>query len=579
MTFARPQWLWLLWAAGACLFFAVLAARRRGRIVAGWPGLAAGPWRRTLKSLCCILGTAALALAAAGPQLGRDRPGPGPGTPPDSPPRLRLVIALDCSRSMLARDLSPDRLTAAKRLILDVLARLPGVEAGLIGFAGRAWLACPPTPDRAGLALFLDRLSPDDAPLGGTSPGLALEAAGLALGPARPGAVLLVGDGQATVAPKAATLPLSVPVVAVAVGSDQPATVPGRDGLPLRDAAGAPVSAGVDFPALAALARASGGAVFRLSPDGPWPAVAVAEALAALAGPDRKAGRNQAPNHDDTALFLLLGIVLLLADLALAPVSGRAGAVLVLALVLAGPAQAATSAAHNNSQGLAAAARGDHQAAWAAFLAARARDPDDPVILYNCGTAAYRLGRFEAAAAAFDRVATTAPNPALAAKARYNQGNAAVRLGDTAGAITAYEAALALAPDDADTRANLDWLRSRPAPPAPNADSGGGNPDPKQPGASPDGQGPTAGQTAGPDQDGKGAPNPAAGQDNNLPGPTADDAANARLPVPAKDGEAVRQRRATAPGAADDPVLGRIPDLVGPPATPVYSRPTVEKDW
>ncbi|HML56721.1 MAG TPA: VWA domain-containing protein, partial [Solidesulfovibrio magneticus] len=187
MTFARPDWLWLLVPAALCLGFAWIASRRRRAMAAGWPALAAKPGRRALKSAFFLCAVALLALAGAGPRLATERP----DAPAMTPPRLRLMVVLDCSRSMLARDVPPDRLGAAKGLVLDVLARLPGLDVGLVGFAGRAWLACPPTPDRAGLALFLDGLSPEAAPLGGTDPATGLEAAGLALAGVRPAAVLL----------------------------------------------------------------------------------------------------------------------------------------------------------------------------------------------------------------------------------------------------------------------------------------------------------------------------------------------------------------------------------------------------
>ena len=590
MIFVRPQWLWLLAAVPVCLVWAILAQKRRRTIAAAYPGLAAAPGRRALKSLCFLAGLTALALAAAGPRLGAPKK---TAAPVEQAP-LTLIIALDCSRSMLARDLAPDRLTAAKALVLDVLARLPRVQAGHVGFAGRAWLACPVTADRAALALFLDAATPADAPLGGTNLQAALEAAGLALGAAQPGAILLVSDGEATLADSdASPRPTNRPIFTVAVGSALPTPVPDATGAPLRTNAGTPVAAGVDAAGLAALARESGATPFRLSPDAPNPADGLAQALLALASPDASPDRNALPDSDTDALLLALAIALLLADWLLAPaaqasrpaglllaLSLLAGLLLAGSLLAAGPALAASSASEKVTQGLDAAARNDPQAALAAFLAARARDPDAPAILFDIGTAYYRLGRFEAARATFDRAASAALPP-LAAKARYNQGNAAYRLGDVAGAVAGYEAALVIDPDDADAKANLDWLRANPTPPPP----AGETPDKQRPGQTPGDQGSGAdapsGQTPAAPQgadDGNGKHSPDAPPQ---PGPAADPATaqEAKVPVAAKDGEKNGLRRANSPGAANDPVLNRIPDLPGPPATPVYTRPTVEKDW
>jgi Ca-activated chloride channel family protein len=592
MTFARPEYLWLLAAVPVCLVFGLLAASRRRRVAALRPDLSLPAARRRVKAGAFLAGLACLALAAAGPGRGRETVSAPPATP------LCLVVALDCSRSMLARDLRPDRLGAAKALVLDVLARLPGVDAGLVGFAGRAWLACPVTADRTGLAVALDGLSPAAAPLGGTNLPAALEAARLALAGAGPGtgAVVVVSDGEDT-----ASVPVPVaardeaPVFTVAVGGATPAPVPlpkAAGGL-LRDAGGRPVLAGVDAAGLADLAGRNRGRAFRLSPESPDPAAALATALAALVPAEpasRPDTRPAPPTADRTEWFLWAGFGFLLLDLGLSP-AGRAAILLLPVLwALSGPALAGNRAGEGVDRGLAAYAAGRYREARDAFLAARVWDPDRPEILFAIGAADYRLGRFEAARDAFARAAGAAA-PGLRARALYNQGNAAYRLGDADAAIKLYEAVLALDPTDADARANLDWLRSRQAPPPAGQDDkdglkkpGSGNPDPE------------AGQ-GGKTQDGKSgqAPSPRAGTEGDDgrggdrdegqatagvadPNREADPAAPA-VPVPAPEGEKLGEKRAATAGAASDPVLDRIPELPGLPEPPVYGRPAVEKDW
>uniref|UniRef100_I2Q5R2 Tetratricopeptide repeat protein,von Willebrand factor type A-like protein n=1 Tax=Desulfovibrio sp. U5L TaxID=596152 RepID=I2Q5R2_9BACT len=594
MTFARPEYLWLLAAVPACLVFGLLAASRRRRIAALRPDLSLPSARRRVKAAAFLAGLACVALAAAGPGSGRETVAALPVTP------LRLVVALDCSRSMLARDLRPDRLGAAKALVLDVLSRLPGVEAGLVGFAGRAWLACPVTADRAGLAVSLDALSPAEAPLGGTNLPAALEAARLALAGAGPGAgaVVVVSDGEDTASGRQASAPIpasvrgDAPVFTVAVGGATPAPVPlpKAEGGLLRDAEGRPVLAGVDAAGLADLAGRNRGRTFRLSPDAPDPAVALATALAALVPPE-PATRPAAPSADRTEWFLLAGFAILLLDLGLSP-AGRAVFLLLLAfLALCGPALAGSRAGEGLDRGLAAYAAGRYGQARDAFLAARVWDPDRPEILFAIGAADYRLGRFEAARTYFARAGEGAVSPGLRAKALYNQGNAAYRLGDVDAAMKLYEATLALDPADADARANLDWLRSRQAPPpAGQSDKDGpqkpghGNPDPEagQGGKAKDGE---SGQAPSP-QAGTGDDH-GRGGDRNERQATAgasdpnreEDPAAPAVAVPAPQGEKIGEKRAATAGAASDPILDRIPDLPGLPEAPAYGRPDVEKDW
>lgn len=589
MTFGRPEYLWLLASLPVCLVFGLTAASRRRRIAAGRPDLALPTTRRRVKAAAFLAGLACVALAAAGPEMGHETVAAGPEK------ALRLIVALDCSRSMLARDLRPDRLGAAKALVRDVLSRLPGLEAGLVGFAGRAWLACPVTADRAGLVVSLEGLSPSEAPLGGTNLPAALEAARLALAGAGPGAgaVVVVTDGEDTepVRQAAGPWPDDAPVFTVAVGGATPAPVPlpREEGGLLRDAAGRPVLAGVDAAGLAELAGRSQGQAFRLSPQSPDPAAALAGALAALV-PVAESARTVVRPADRTMFFLGAGFLLLLFDLGLSP-AGRAVALLLAVLsVLASPARAETRAGEGVDRGLAAYAAGRYGEALQTFLAARVWDPDRPEILFALGAASYRLGRFEAARDYFFRAGEAAA-PGLRAKALYNQGNAAYRLGDADAAIRLYEAALGLDPADADARANLDWLRSRQAPPPPGQGNNDKNGPQKPGGAHPDPDGSQGGQ--GKDGQSGRTPSSGAGNDDGRAGdrrerPVAagapdpeltDDPAAPAVPVPAPEGEKIGERRAATAGAASDPVLDRIPDLPGLPEPPRYGRPTVEKDW
>ncbi|WP_428565800.1 MAG: VWA domain-containing protein [Solidesulfovibrio sp. DCME] len=580
--FARPLWLALLLAVPVAAGFLHLAARRRHRAMAAFPGLGRTPGRG-LKNALFLTGLTCLCLAAAGPR-GAGEPGvPAPAG------RLSLVIALDVSRSMLARDLSPDRLAAAKALVLDVLSRLPEAEVGLVGFAGRAWLACPLTRDRAGLALFLDSLSPEAAPLGGTSIPAALEAARLALAATEAGAVLLVCDGEDTLAPRdgGERRPGGPPVVTVAVGGPVPVPVPlGKNGM-LRDASGAPVLVGVGAASLAAVARETGGQAFRLAPQAPDPAAGVAAALAALAPPanDTAAG---ASSPDRTPFWGLVGLLLLLGDLSLGP--RTVVAALCLCLGLAVPGLALARSAGDEAQafvakGLDAFAAGDDTAALEAFLRARVLAPDSPELLFDVGAASYRLGRFERAGELFARAAAAAATPVLRAKALYNQGNAAYRQGDAQAAMRLYEAALAVAPDDADARANLDWLRSRLRAPQPEPDAADtGN----KPGRTPppetgnEGQADRPGQAPAPvgHDDGTGGEDDQATEADQAPGrPDTTAPGRQAVPLAAAKGRKAGEKQAASAGGADDPILSRVPDRVGLPETPGYGRPTVEKDW
>ena len=82
---------------------------------------------------------------------------------------IDIVIAVDTSRSMLADDVKPNRLQAAKREIEDLLNVLEGDRVGLVAFAGSAFTYCPLTSDYGAFRLFLNDLTTNIIPLGGTS--------------------------------------------------------------------------------------------------------------------------------------------------------------------------------------------------------------------------------------------------------------------------------------------------------------------------------------------------------------------------------------------------------------------------
>lgn len=166
---ADPAWLHAAWLAPAALLLAWLAARARkkalnrlgdtslvSRIARG-----SGVTRRWLRAWCVALALGLIAVALARPQHGqRTR---------DVEQRGRdLVFVIDVSRSMLARDLAPNRLERAKLWINDLVDDLGGDRVGLVAFAGAPSIKCPLTQDRAFFRLALDRLDPDSAPRGGT---------------------------------------------------------------------------------------------------------------------------------------------------------------------------------------------------------------------------------------------------------------------------------------------------------------------------------------------------------------------------------------------------------------------------
>lgn len=159
MTFAHPQVLWLLLVfPPALLLFFWWSWRKRQVLAAQFiqarllPGLTVGlsTLRQKIRLSCLLLALVCVILALARPQWGfvwqeaRQR-------------GLDIVVAVDTSKSMLARDIAPTRLARAKLAALDLMQQAKSDRLGLVAFAGTAFLQCPLTIDDATFAKALRR--------------------------------------------------------------------------------------------------------------------------------------------------------------------------------------------------------------------------------------------------------------------------------------------------------------------------------------------------------------------------------------------------------------------------------------
>ncbi len=175
-----PYVLFALAGAGVVALFAgalVLASIRRGRATAlfGDAALVAklesfdASGRRALKGVLLVVALTAAFLALARPQWGR-------GTKLIPATNLDVVIVLDYSKSMYARDVTPSRIARAKAEVSKLVRELPGARFGAIAFAGEP-MTFPLTSDASAIGQFFRQLEPNDMPVGGTAIARALERA------------------------------------------------------------------------------------------------------------------------------------------------------------------------------------------------------------------------------------------------------------------------------------------------------------------------------------------------------------------------------------------------------------------
>ena len=277
--FAEPRWLWLA-VLGPLLLVALHRystwARQRQLAQLAAPHFIAdltrshSPARRAFKHALLVLGVAGIGLALARPQWG-EQEGGGQALGED------IMFVVDCSQSMLAADVTPNRLQRAKLAILDFVQRHGRGRIGLVAFAGQAFLQCPLTFDHGAFEAALTALDERTIPVAGTDIGRALDGAFEGMEKIdRRKVMVLITDGEdlekggVRVAQTLATN--NVVVFALGVGTPAGAQIQvlNEQGKPefLRDARGEIVRSRLDETTLRAVAQATRGNYFPLGPVG-----------------------------------------------------------------------------------------------------------------------------------------------------------------------------------------------------------------------------------------------------------------------------------------------------------------------
>ena len=171
MKWGNFEMLWLLLVTVPLLALFLWAAwRKRQRLVAQFvqsrllANLTVGisPVRQRIRIVLLVTSVALILLALAQPQWGfawEEAKQRG----------LDILVAIDTSRSMLAEDIPPNRLTRAKLAALDLMRAAKNDRLGLIAFAGSAFLQCPLTLDDEAYRQSVEALEVGIIPQGGTA--------------------------------------------------------------------------------------------------------------------------------------------------------------------------------------------------------------------------------------------------------------------------------------------------------------------------------------------------------------------------------------------------------------------------
>lgn len=352
-----------------------------------------------------------------------------------------LVILLDLSPSMMATDLSPDRLTRARLKILDILRQREDGLTALVAYGGESHIVTPLTEDTATIANLVPSLSPSIVPVPGSNIEMAVET-GIQLlkdGASGRGQLLAITDGidetaLNTVAGLVAGRDVSLSILAVGSGEGSP--IPrGNGGGFVTDDTGSIIIADYDAGQLGKLARNSGGRfaeisvtdsdIAKLLPEGDAPE------QAQLTEREFDQWREEGP----WLLLLLLPVAALLFR------RGALACALPFALLLLPPQQSRAAESdlwlRDDQRARQLLEEGKADQAAKTFKNPQWR-----------GTANYRAGDYPAAQKDFAQNGD--------AQGLYNLGNSLAQQGRYNEAIAAYDEALKQQPQMADAEHNRD---------------------------------------------------------------------------------------------------------------------------
>lgn len=453
LTFGQPEFFLGLLLLLPLLILRVRAHFQRGRNL---PGLVSPRLQKQLVvnsaratswvtfALQC-LGLAAVITSLARPQLGFDEI-------ETQTEGRNLIIAIDTSRSMLADDLRPNRLTRAKLAARDIIVALPEDRIGLLAFAGRPFIQAPLTVDHEAVIESINQLDTEIIPRGGTNIAAAAQMAMETFDEAgvEQSALVIFSDGEALegsdeidrVRKKAKEAGMTI--LAVGVGTLDGAIIPEIDakGQPIpgrfiMDDNGQVVKSRLEPSALQGLASL-GGTYIHLG--GQSSLTQVVKRIRQGISTSREDSETRLRPIERfmwplaaSILFFVFGYLLpiILGNRRRIAVSGSPQPAAVAILLFVSSNLVATEGFENGYKAFEA---GDYQTAldlYEGVLAEKITEKDRTKLQMGVGATAYKLGDFERAAAAYGE-ALTHRDEKLREQAHYNLGNTLYQRGEAA---------------------------------------------------------------------------------------------------------------------------------------------------
>ncbi|MDD5225749.1 MAG: VWA domain-containing protein [Candidatus Omnitrophica bacterium] len=381
-----------------------------------------------------------------------------------------LIFMVDTSLSMLAEDIKPNRLEKAKFEIETFVRNLRGDRIGMVTFAGSGFLQTPLTLDHAAFLLFLNAVQVGFLPDPGTSLVQAIHLAIRAF-PQKElkyKALVLFTDGEdheggiekAIEEAKQS----NVRIYCIGLGTAEGEPIPlknekgERQGFK-KDRAGQMVLTRLNQPILERLAKETGGIYLPATP-GEKEVEVILKHLRGW-GEQQFAEKMVVEREDQYQIFLIFALILLIAEMLIRRKDKKNPALMACIaafFLFTGFLETSQDTVKKGNEHF---QNKRYQSALEAYRKVQVKNPDAPEVLYDLGTALYKVDSLQESAGDLEAASKKATDPKLKARAFYNNGNVQYRLGNFEEAIDSYKKALALDPTDKDAKYNLEFLQKQ----------------------------------------------------------------------------------------------------------------------
>jgi Ca-activated chloride channel family protein len=375
-----------------------------------------------------------------------------------------IFIGLDISQSMMAADISPNRLERSKRFVQKLIKSLRGNRIGLIFFAGGAYLQMPLTDDYAAAELFVRSANTNQAGSQGTAidEAIALAAKAFDEESNHQKAIIIISDGedhdQDAIDAAAEAKAKGLVSYTVAVGTEDGAFVPynnrGREAYK-KDENGNPVRSRINISNMQQIASEGGGKFYLINQG----EEAIANINAELLKLEKREVEQKSFSEYNSYFqyFLAIAFILLFVEYLMSIRIRKKPIItsftLILFFVVSNCLNAQSAHKHLRA-GDDLYERGEYSLAEEAYRKANEKQTDAKST-YNLGNTLYEQDRMEEAIQSFESAASRAEGKAEKSMAYHNLGNAYYNAQKFKESYEAYKNALQYSPEDNATKENL----------------------------------------------------------------------------------------------------------------------------